>query len=86
MSENYSRKLLNTIIRAHVFLALAFIAGIVIVILSSNKNVHIYFELEFYLVMFKKPMLWILYIAVVASFAGAALIGSLISKFKGDKE
>ncbi len=70
MNSHLNKKLVRSLLKAHLFLLVIFLIVIAVTIIIPMKNIGILINVEFYENLFSSPLLWGLYVIVLAVFVG----------------
>ena len=70
MNRLLNKKLVSSLLKAHLFLLVIFLFVIAIKIIIPMENVGLLINGEFYTNLFSSPLLWGLYVVVLTVFVG----------------
>ena len=70
MGRYFNKRLIRSLVRAHLFLGLIFLFVIVIKVILPMENIRVLIGIDFYKSLFSSPLLWGLYFVVLAVFTG----------------
>jgi hypothetical protein len=80
MSRHLNKKLVRSLLKAHLFLLVIFFVVIAITIILPMQNVGLLINVEFYKNIFSSPLLWALYVIVLAVAVGKSMFLGKIKK------
>lgn len=80
MNSHLNKKLVRSLLKVHLFLVVIFLIVIAITIIIPMKNVELLISGEFYKNFFLSPLLWALYVIVLAVVVGKNMFFGKIKK------
>lgn len=80
MNRYLNKKLVHSLLKAHLFLLVIFLIVIAITIILPMQNIGLLINLEFYKNIFSSPLLWALYVTVLAVVVGKNMFLGNIKK------
>lgn len=80
MNSHLNKKLVRSLLKVHLFLVVIFLIVIAITIILPMKNVELLINGEFYKNFFSSPLLWALYVIVLAVVVGKNMFFGKIKK------